>query len=281
MVSVLQVMSGSPVGGAEAFFERLVTSLPAERVTQVAVVRSNKARQERLAAAGVSSIGLPFRGSWDLLTRMAIRRLVRANHPNVVLAWMNRAAKLSPRHVAGEDYALVGRLGGYYNLKYYAHCDHLVANTHGIRDYLLHQGWPADRAHYIPNFAQRFEGGAASRVDLGVASDGPLVLSAGRLHRNKAFDTLIDALCDLPEAHLCIAGTGPLESELKKQAEDRGVASRVSWLGWVPDMGPLYRAADVYVCPSRHEPLGCLSRQGPVRPIVLARCGCAAVRRVS
>jgi hypothetical protein len=27
---------------------------------------------------------------------------------------------------------LVGRFGGYYDVKYFRHCDHLVANTHDL-----------------------------------------------------------------------------------------------------------------------------------------------------
>jgi len=54
--------------------------------------------------------------------------------------------------VAGQRFLRVGRLGGYYDLHYYRACDHLIGNTVDIVDYLLRSGWPAARAHYLPNF---------------------------------------------------------------------------------------------------------------------------------
>jgi glycosyltransferase involved in cell wall biosynthesis len=60
----------------------------------------------------------------------------------------------------------------------------------------------------------------------------------------------------IPDAHLWIAGDGPLEDKLKAMAAALGVADRVRFLGWRNDAGALYRSADVCVFPSRFEPLG-------------------------
>jgi hypothetical protein len=49
----------------------------------------------------------------------------------------------------------VARLGGYYDLRYYRRCDHLIANTRDIVDYIVRSGWAAERVHYLPNFAAR------------------------------------------------------------------------------------------------------------------------------
>ena len=54
----------------------------------------------------------------------------------------------------------VARLGGYYNLKYYRRCDHLIANTRAIVDYAVANGWPRARIDYLPNFVPDF--GAAT-----------------------------------------------------------------------------------------------------------------------
>ena len=86
--------------------------------------------------------------------------------------------------------------------------------------------------------------------------DGPLLLALGRLHENKAFDVLIAALSDVPSAFLWIAGDGPLEQLLRKQAKQSGVDGRIRFLGWSQDIGALLAATDILVCPSRYEPLG-------------------------
>ena len=94
------------------------------------------------------------------------------------------------------------------------------------------------------------------RASLETPADAPLLLAMGRLHDSKAHDVSLQALAELPDAFLWIAGVGPLEAKLKAMAQALGVANRVRFLGWRTDPSALYRAADVCVFPSRYEPLG-------------------------
>ncbi len=162
---------------------------------------------------------------------------------------MNRASGLTPRG----DWVLAGRLGGYYDLRHYRHCDHLIGNTRGIVAWLRENGWPAARTHYLPNFVEDF---AATPPAANLPPGRPLLLGLGRLHTDKGFDTAIRALARLPGAQLAIAGDGPEETALRRLAAHVGVAARVHFLGWREDAGALLRAADVFVCASRIEPLG-------------------------
>jgi glycosyltransferase involved in cell wall biosynthesis len=84
----------------------------------------------------------------------------------------------------------------------------------------------------------------------------PLALALGRLHPNKAFDVLIRAVAAIPGLHLWIAGDGPLRDALQSLAIELGAADRIRFLGWRDDVPALFAAADIFVCPSRHEPLG-------------------------
>ena len=99
-----------------------------------------------------------------------------------------------------------------------------------------------------------------------------MLLALGRLHENKAFDVLLAAMAQLPEVWLWLAGSGPLETELKRQAARLGVAGRVRFLGWRDDLPALAAAADLIVVPSRHEPLGnvVLEAWAQRRPLVAA-----------
>jgi glycosyltransferase involved in cell wall biosynthesis len=110
---------------------------------------------------------------------------------------------------------------------------------------------------HIPNFAAAPPDGApADRAGLETPADAPLLLAMGRLHEAKAHDVSLQALAELPDAYLWIAGVGPEEAKLKALAQALGVAPRVRFLGWRTDPSALYRAADVCVFPSRYEPLG-------------------------
>ncbi len=265
---VLQAMAGAPRGGAEAFFERLVSALSRAGLAQRVLIRRNAPRAERLRQAGVDPVELAFGGVLDFSTRRAFRREVRRFQPDIVLTWMSRATRFCPRN----GFVHVARLGGYYNVKHYRHCDHLIGNTQDIVSYLVDNGWPADRAHYLPNFVDATRMTAAPRAMFTTPERVPLALALGRLHENKAFDVLIAALHDLPQLWLWIAGDGPKKAALQSQAASLGVAERVRFVGWREDVPALLAAADVLVCPSRHEPLGNVVIEGWAhrRPVVAA-----------
>ncbi|MDH5189446.1 MAG: glycosyltransferase [Rhodospirillaceae bacterium] len=254
---VLQAMAGAEFGGAEAFFTRLVIGLAKSNLDQRVLIRPNSGREQALKKAGIDPVLLKFGGRFDLFTPLAIRNQLRDYRPNIVLTWMNRAtAKMPKKKLADVDYVHVARLGGYYDLKYYRHCDHLIGNTHDIVDYLIKEGWPKDRAHYLPNFVAADVTPPILRKELHVPDSAKLIMAFGRLHENKGFDVLIRALALIPDAYLCIAGEGPEREALENIALKEGVRPRTRFLGWREDTAALLGASDVFVCPSRHEPLG-------------------------
>lgn len=257
MIRLLQAMAGADRGGAEAFFERLAPALQRAGIEQKVLIRTNPRRAKALRDGGVDVTELPFGGLFDIRTHLGFSQAVKTFQPNVVLSWMNRAGRFCPASPKGSDrFVRIGRLGGYYDLKYYRRCDHLIGNTQDICDWIVDQGWDEERVHYVPNFVAGTKAPAVARKTFSTPEGVPLILALGRLHDNKAFDVLIKAMVHLPEAYLWLAGEGPLRAELELLASRQGVLSRMRFLGWREDVASLYAAADIFVCPSRHEPLG-------------------------
>lgn len=252
MTRLMQLMAGQAHGGAEAFFERLAIALARAGEAQRLVIRHDGSRAARLRTAGCDVFEAPFGGRLDLRTRPILRSAIADFAPDIVLSWMSRAASACP---AG-DFTHVGRLGGYYDLKYYRGCHHLVANTRDIADYIRREGWPAGRVHYLPNFAAHEKAPPLPRAGLATPDDAPLAVALGRLHRNKGFDILLDAVARVPRLHLWLAGEGEERAALEGQAARLGIADRVAFLGWRDDGAALLAAADMLVSSSRHEPLG-------------------------
>jgi glycosyltransferase involved in cell wall biosynthesis len=252
MTRLVQIMAGARHGGAEAFFTRLAISLQAAGTEQHLLIRRDPARAARLIESGIGVSEYRFGGPLDIATRLGIRRELKRLKPRVVLSWMNRATGLTPRG----PYTLAARLGGYYDLKYYRHCDHLIGNTRDIVAYLRRKGWPEERSHYLPNFVDATRAPPVSRASLTTPEDAPLLLALGRLHPVKGFDVLLAALTAVPDAFVWLAGEGPERQALEAQAQALGLSARVRFLGWRDDMAALLAAADLLVCPSRHEPLG-------------------------
>jgi glycosyltransferase involved in cell wall biosynthesis len=72
----------------------------------------------------------------------------------------------------------------------------------------------------------------------------------------RGFDVLLRAIAMLPRGHLYLAGAGPEDAALRALAGELGITRRVSFLGWRRDVGSLLATADIFICSSRHGPLG-------------------------
>ena len=246
---IAQIMAGAHHGGAELFFERLTIALHRAGENVLPLIRRDAERVGRLKEAGLAPLQFRFGGPLDLLTRPRLARAMNAFAPRVAVSWMSRAAD----HVPPGPWVHVGRLGGYYPLRHYRHCDHLVGNTKGLVGWFRANGWPEARTHFLPNFVADYGDAAPAE---GLPDGRPRLLALGRLHADKGFDVLIRTLARLPGASLLIAGEGPEREALGRLAGELGVADRVFLLGWRADAGALLKAADLFVCSSRSEPLG-------------------------
>lgn len=253
---VLQVMAGAAHGGAETCFVDSVLALHRAGIDQKVVIRRDAGRARLLRAGGIEPVELSFGAPWiDLATRWALRRLIAGYRPAIAMAWMKRAAEFLPRG----DHVGVGWLGGFYDLKYYRSCDHLVGMSPDMRDHIVRAGWPAERAHILRAYAPETVARRLDRAAMGVPEGVPLLLALGRLHRSKAFDILLDAMTEVPDAHLWIAGEGELRGEIEAQIARLGLGGRVRLLGWRDDRQDLLSTADLCVFPSRYEPFGIVS----------------------
>ena len=94
---------------------------------------------------------------------------------------------------------------------------------------------------------------SAIRSKLGLTDDDRIVLSFGRLVERKGVHRIIDVMPTItrrvPEAVLVVAGGGPEERNLRRQAEASG--ARVIFAGRVPEehAPALFAAADVFTLP--------------------------------
>jgi glycosyltransferase involved in cell wall biosynthesis len=125
------------------------------------------------------------------------------------------------------------------------------------RDY----GVPADKIRIVPGGVdvERFAiplTRSAARTALGWPTNRPIVLSVRRLVRAKGLENLIDAIvavrARVPDVLVIIAGTGPLEADLKRRVRERQLDESVRFTGFVAeaDLPTMYRAADLFVVPT-------------------------------
>jgi len=130
----------------------------------------------------------------------------------------------------------------------------IAATTPGLLDECLALGFASRKLALLPNglvlppFSPR-----------GPKRNGSLIVMVGRLEPPKRPDLLMEAVALLSkerEIELALVGSGARERELEKRAEVLGIASRVTFTGFVPDPSTYVRAADVFVLPTDYEGFG-------------------------
>lgn len=165
---------------------------------------------------------------------------------------------------------------------------HLFAVSDAVRDDLRDrfETWPAERIRTLYNRidiaavqASQFDREQA-REQLNLPQDAWVVGNVGRLHPDKDQATLIKGfaagISSLPEqALLVILGRGRLEKELKALAMQLNVSSRVMFIGEVPDAKRFFKAFDVFVLSSDHEPFGMVLLESMAAgvPVICSDCG--------
>ena len=190
-------------------------------------------------------------GNW--LPRAGIARALKDFKPDVVHGHLRRSTRMLAR--IRPDAATIATLHITVNGPHFANLDGIVCIARW-----QHNDIPADygglvfdiNLAYLPHRRLAAREILALRAELGVGPQDFLVGGVGRLARSKGFDTLIEAFkrADLPEAKLVIFGNGRERRRLARLC-----TPAIALPGFRADVKDYYQAFDLFVCPSRREPL--------------------------
>jgi len=140
--------------------------------------------------------------------------------------------------------------------------DRVVTVCEAFRPRLIACGVRPDRVRILHNAASPTPPVSAAeraqlRERLGVRSGEAVILSIGRLSREKGHADLLGALALLRSLQrawkLVLVGAGPDRDALEELARARGIAAHVRFAGFQADVSPFYAIADVFVLPSHSE----------------------------
>lgn len=144
----------------------------------------------------------------------------------------------------------------------------VVAPSVFYRDTFVRWGWPAERFAVVPNFVD-------ASAFAPVFAPGSHFLYFGRLSTEKGVATLIRAAAQ-SGVQVKVAGTGPLEANLKALASASG--ARVEFVGFRSgaDLHQLIASARAVVLPSEwyeNAPMSVLEAYAFGKPVIGARIG--------
>lgn len=155
--------------------------------------------------------------------------------------------------------------------------DVLIAQTEATAAELRHMTGSRRNIEVLPNPCPVVAelGPTAARLP-GRDKRGLILLAAGRLATVKGHGRLLAGFQGVvrrwPESRLWIAGEGPERAALERQIVQRELENHVELRGFVPDLAPLYQAADAVVIASHYEGLSNVLIEGLAhgRPVLAA-----------
>jgi glycosyltransferase involved in cell wall biosynthesis len=220
---------------------------------------------------------IPERAPFDLRVIPALRQIVKLRSPDIILSQHVKSHFVVRLSKLWKEYPWIAFHHGYTRTlsreRIYNRMDRLslpkadrvitvceafareLTNVAGVSRERIHVQHNSIR----PEPAGSTEEAKVLRTRLGIGKDETLLLSVGRLSREKAHIDLLSAFKHLRESNpatkliLVIVGEGPERTSLATAAASFGLSECVIFVGQVGNVQPYYAAADVVVLPSHSE----------------------------
>ena len=217
-------------------------------------------------------VAVKFHGNFLGLAKQAGKRIGADRSPRSIVREAKSVAWLAGAHFVPFDSVYRFRV-----------CEAMVPSHQQLVDTRRSLLLQSDRIHVVPNGIDvetfRVRARDEARAELGLGR-GTVLVSVGRLNREKGFDVAIRALAQLDGAarSLVIVGTGEERGTLERLSHKLGVRDRVSFVGdQPPERVSLFMgAADVVLFPTvRDEAAGLvlLEAMSCGRPVIASRVG--------
>ena len=287
---ILYVITDLEIGGVPLHLHRLVREMRARGLTTAVVsLASAGPVGKMLEADGVTVFSCAGRGGWDFRVIARLAKIIQTTQPglihsllfhaNIAARWAAAKAGYPSNRVLCEiqTVEVERRWHLWVDRVTYDGCRLIIGNSPSVIEHLAtHARIPCDRLRLVRGGIDPAPIQAAKpieRASLGLPHDVAMVLWVGRLDPVKGLSVLIESFRLIQEetnAHLCLAGGGPIREQIELQLSRSQLSKRIHFLGPRTDVAALLKAADVFVFPSRTEglPNALLEAMAAACPIV-------------
>lgn len=295
---VMLVAIGLGVGGTETHILELASRLDRSRFTvTVCALKSGGTMAQELEKRGVRVLSLDGTGKLDARVIVRLFKLLRAEQPDVVQAflfWANVAARACGRILRAfpvissyhDEVVSEGWLARVVDRLTLTWTDRIVCCSGAVgRSVVSRIGGKIEHCTIIPFGVdiEQFEAtAAATRRELGLRDNQKVIGTVCRLvEPKKGLRFLLQAMAVLarkygqPPCQLLIVGDGPSRHELELLREQLDLSSWVVFVGSRRDIPRVLHALDVFVLPSLYEGFGIalLEAMAAGKPVIATAVG--------
>lgn len=297
-IRILQVIGGNEIGGAEEHVLALCQGLDKENYEIYLACLCEGPLHTAAKNLQIPVITVPMAHPLDLSVIPKLVKVMRSWQINIVHTHGSRAnltARLAARWLnipivttvhssLAQDYT--NTIAKYSALLLDRMTTPLARRVITISDYLQQEVKKRGAKHTLTIYnginPQRFSG-----IDLleniydefEIQPGTPLIGVVGRLHPVKGHDYFLQAASLVAATHptvkFIIAGAGPLENELKQLVISLGLADKVIFTGFYPDVQRILAILDVFCLPSISEGMGLVLLEAMyfAKPVVATHVG--------
>lgn len=250
---IMHIILSRGFAGSERYAAELASYQCAEHDVRLVVRSGHRSRFGTSIVDAVSDkVRIAAVSAW-WRTQRSVERQIHEFHPDIIHTHLRKSSRIIVR--AHADAPSVATLHIRANGPHFFQLDGLICNAH----WQVREIPPTYRGRvfklnqlYTPHRRLSAAEIAALRESLGVGSEQFLIGGVGRLAQSKGFDVLLEAFraADLPDARLVILGEGRERGRL-----ERLLGPNASMPGFRKNIKDYYQAFDLFVCPSRREPL--------------------------
>jgi glycosyltransferase involved in cell wall biosynthesis len=250
---IMHVILSQGFAGSERYAAELASCQAQEHEVAVVLRRTHRSRFGTSIVDALSDrIQVSTVPTW-LRTQRSVEQRIREFRPDVIHTHLRRSSRVIARAQAGAP--AVATLHIRANGPHFLQLDGLICVAHWqVREIPQTYRGRVFKLNQILTPHRRLNGAEVSalRESLGVTPEQYLVGGVGRLAHSKGFDILIEAFraADLPDARLVIFGEGRERRRL-----ERLLGPNMTMPGFRKSIKDYYQAFDLFVCPSRRDPL--------------------------
>jgi glycosyltransferase involved in cell wall biosynthesis len=301
-IKIIFVITGTGVGGAEKMLYHTIKGINPERYSaRLCSLKRKGDFAGRLEEEGLEVYSLNMRDAATLAgwldTLRALVLLIRyfiRERPVVVHSFLFRANILAriAGYLTGVPVIIssIRVMGGEQKWHHFIDrvtafmADHFVAVSNGVKEHIVRKAHVPERKvstiynGIVAGSSTGFDVSALMN-DVGLKAGERILMTAGRLHRQKGYDLLIQALPMVQKSFsgvkLLILGEGEEEKSLKKLAHSLEISEKVLFLGLRSDVDRLLQCSEIFVLPSRWEgfPNVLLEAMAAGKPVVATAVG--------